>query len=168
MAQRRHLTTSKRLVAGAVAGLAATAFMDLVGSVFWERAMGFDARKREREVEPRFPLVVLAERIAKKMRPSNVRRATSRISAALHWGVGLSCGATHGLIEERFPQERRRFALPVVAMMLAVDEFAFPAASLSPWPWAFPWQTHARAVTAHLAYGICLAVFYEGIKSYGS
>lgn len=37
---------------------------------------------------------------------------------------------------------------------LLVDEAATPALGLTPGPTAFPWQTHARGLAGHLAYGV--------------
>lgn len=128
--------------------------------------MSAGVQKREREVEPRFPLTVLGERIAQRIGIDSVEHTGEQISTALHWGIGLACGALHGLAEETLPFERRMLGTPMAAGMLALDEFGFPAADLSPWPPSFPWQTHARAAFAHLAYGLAMALFYEGMTSY--
>jgi len=155
-----------RMASGAVAGTIATVLMDATGTLFWERAMSSKTQKREREVEPRFPLTVLGERIAHQLPVQSAQNSGERISTAIHWGIGVGCGALHGLIEEFLPFERRAFALPIAAGMLSMDEFGFPAAGLCPWPPAFPWQTHARATIAHLVYGFATALFYEGMKAY--
>ena len=154
------------MLAGALAGVIATVLMDAAGTLFWQRAMNSKTQKREREVEPRFPLAVLGERIARTLPVKSVEKTAGRLTTLMHWGIGIACGALHGLIEEAVPLERRALALPISAGMLGVDEFAFPAAGLCPWPPAFPWQTHARATFAHAIYGISVALTYEGMKSY--
>lgn len=155
-----------RIASGAAAGLVATVLMDAAGTLFWERAMSPSVQKREREVEPRFPLAVLGERIARRIGAQSIEQTGEQISTAMHWAIGLACGALHGLISETLPLEKRALGTPVAAGMLAVDEFGFPAAGLCPWPPSFPWQTHARATFAHLVYGTTMAIFYEGMTSH--
>ncbi|PZR57021.1 MAG: hypothetical protein DLM50_06790 [Candidatus Meridianibacter frigidus] len=155
-----------RIASGAVAGFVATVLMDAAGTLFWERAMSPSVQKREREVEPRFPLNVLGERIAQQLGFQSVEATGEQISTILHWGIGLGCGALHGAIAESVRIERQMLGLPIAAGMLAADEFGFPAGGLCPWPAAFPWQTHARAAFAHAVYGITMALFYEGIRAW--
>lgn len=123
-------------------------------------------QKREREVEPRFPVAVLGERIARSLPVESVEQTGQRAATAIHYGIGIVCGALHGLLDGRFPLERRWAGIPVAAGMLGADEFGFPAAGLSPWPPAFPWQTHARATFAHAVYGVATAVCYEGLMAH--
>ena len=159
----RTLRPAARAVTGAVSGLAATVVMDKAGTIFWERAMNAAAQAEERRVEPKFPLTVLGERIAKALKLAPHEKWGSAFSTGMHWGIGLACGALHGLLEE--PVRIERAGAQLVAMgMLAVDEFGFPAAGLAPWPKAFPWQTHARASVAHVTYGVTLAAVYEALK----
>jgi nitrite reductase/ring-hydroxylating ferredoxin subunit/uncharacterized membrane protein len=152
-----------RAITGALSGVAATIAMDKVGTIFWERAMNPAAQAEERRVEPKFPLTVLGERIAGRLNLTPSDKWGSLISSALHWGIGIACGALHGLLEEPLPVERAG-AQPVALGMLAVDEFGFSAAGLAPWPKDFPWQTHARATLAHVTYGLTLAAVYEALK----
>jgi nitrite reductase/ring-hydroxylating ferredoxin subunit/uncharacterized membrane protein len=160
--------TFRRAATGAVSGVAATAAMDAVGTVFWERAMDDTSKDRERAVEPKFPLEVLAGRISQRLGLAPDGNASRVIGSALHWSIGAACGALHGMLEERMPAERRMLAQPVAIGMLAVDEFGFSAAGLAPWPKAFPWQTHARAAIAHVTYGIALSAVYESLKFCGA
>jgi uncharacterized membrane protein YagU involved in acid resistance len=153
-----------RVLVGAVAGLAATAFMDGVGTIIWEH-MSETARKREREVEPKFPLTVLGERIAGRFNWEPIERNGERVSTVLHWGIGLVCGALHGLIERVFPPQQKLLGQPIAMGMLAVDEFGLSAVGLCPQPSEFPYETHVRAVVAHVSYGLSLAVTYEAIRA---
>ena len=137
--------------------------MDGIGELFYNRAMSEADRKRERAVEPKFPLMVLGDRIAGAL---GIADAGERIGTALHWSVGAVCGAIHGFVAQRIPLERTLFAQPVAMGMLAFDEFAFAAFGLAPPPEAFPKSTHARAAVAHITYGFSLAVIYEGLMSF--
>jgi len=136
--------------------------MDGIGQLFYDRVMSETDRKREREVEPKFPLMVLGDRIAASL---GMEEAGERIGTGLHWTVGAVCGALHGVIAPRIALERRLFAQPVAMGMLAFDEFAFSAMGLAPPPRAFPTSTHVRATVAHVTYGISLAILYEGLSS---
>jgi hypothetical protein len=136
--------------------------MDGVGQLFYDRVMSETDRKREREVEPEFPLMVLGGRIASSL---GMEHAGERVGSALHWTVGAVCGAIHGVIAPRIALERKLFAQPVAMGMLAFDEFAFSAMGLAPPARAFPVSTHIRATIAHVTYGISLAILYEGLSS---
>jgi hypothetical protein len=156
-----------RVLSGAIAGVGATVIMDAVGTLFWERAMSEADRKKEREIESKFPLTVLGERIASRLALEPVQEVGEQLSTLMHWSIGAGCGALHGLVERRVPMQRAWLGQPIAMSMLAVDEFGFPAANLCPPPGAFPYQTHARAFVAHVAYGVALALIYEGAKAYG-
>lgn len=151
-----------RVVAGAVAGLVATYLMDGLGTLIWEHTSE-NARKRERLVEPKFPLIILGERIAAHLDWKPVEINGDKIGTVLHWGIGLACGALHGLVEPVFAPQRKLLGQPIAMGMLAVDEFGLPAAGLCPHPSAFPYETHVRAFFAHACYGVSLAVIYQGV-----
>lgn len=156
----------KKVLLGAISGAVATAAMDAVGTIIWERFTSESAKAKEREVEPKFPLAVLAERIARRLQLDPIDKSSELISNLLHWSIGIVCGALHGALEEPVPAERIAFAQPIALGMLTVDEFGFTAAGLAPEPRAFPWETHARATVSHMAYGVSLAIVYEGLKAY--
>ena len=152
----------KRIILGTLSGVVATVIMDAAGQLIWERTAE-RARQREREVEPKFPLEVLAEQIANSLL---IPDAARNLGATMHWGIGAVCGALHGLLEAPLRAERDAFGQPIAMGMLAIDEFGFAAAGLCPWPNAFPWQTHARATASHVVYGAAVAILYEGLKAY--
>ena len=157
-------SVAARALAGAVAGVAATYLMDGVGTLLYEKWMSEAARRREREVEPEFPLTVLARRLLSKINGGASETQVALLSNAFHWGVGAFCGAVYGILEPLAPIERRLLGQPIAATMLTVDEFVFSALGLCPPPSTFPYETHVRGVVAHMAYGLSLAVAYEGIK----
>lgn len=149
---------------GGMAGLVATFAMDFAGTIIWERWTPQHARDREREVEPKFPLAVLGERIAEKLDRHPIEKTGEAISSALHWGIGFVCGALHGLIEQRVSAQRNMLGQPIAMAMLTLDEFGFPAAGLCPPPSAFPRETHIRAAVSHVVYGLTLACVYGALR----
>lgn len=160
----RGQTDIVKKLLGGLAGLAATHLMDGVGGLFYNRWMTESDRQKEREVEPKFPLDVLGERIAESMGAAG--NAGKTIGTALHWGVGVICGALYAGIEPQIPLPGALRAQPIALGMLAFDEFGFQAAGLAPPPNAFPNSTHVRAFVAHVTYGASLAVIYQGMKSF--
>lgn len=157
-----------RMIAGSLAGLAATHLMDGVGTILYTHWMDNQARDRERTIEPKFPLTVLGERIASAFNAQPVEQNGEHIGSIMHWGIGLFCGALYGLLEPAFGEQQSPFGKPIATAlaMLSVDEFGFSAAGLCPPPLAFPYQTHVRALIAHLIYGVSLTLLYEGIQAY--
>ena len=69
-----------RAATGAISGLAATAAMDKAGTIFWECAMDAETQAEERRIEPKCPLTVLAEGIARRLNlaPGSSRHARDR------------------------------------------------------------------------------------------
>jgi hypothetical protein len=46
---------------------------------------------------------------------------------------------------------------------MMVDELLNPVLGLTPGPLAFPWQTHARGLGGHLAFGLTTELVLEGL-----
>ena len=44
-----------------------------------------------------------------------------------------------------------------------IDELLNPVLGLTPGPLAFPWQTHARGLGGHLAFGVATELVLEGL-----
>jgi uncharacterized membrane protein YagU involved in acid resistance len=78
-----------------------------------------------------------------------------QLGSALHWGLGVGAGALYGAIRRRVPGiaigQGTAFG---TAFWLVIDEAANALLRLTPGPAAFPWQTHARGLAGHLAFGI--------------
>src|SRR5205085_6470262 len=73
---------------------------------------------------------------------------------AIHWALGIGAGAAYGVLRDRLPDAGlARGLLFGAAFWLLVDECANAALGLTPGPTEFPWQTHARGLAGHLAFG---------------
>ena len=70
------------------------------------------------------------------------------------WALGVGAGALYGVLRPRVESARlaRGLAFGTV-FWLVMDEGAVYALKLTPGPRAFPWQTHARGLAGHLAFG---------------
>lgn len=74
---------------------------------------------------------------------------------ALHYGFGALTGLAYGALAELAPAVTRGAGAPFgTAVWLGADEVAVPAFGLSGPPWEHPASVHARALAAHLVYGL--------------
>ena len=76
------------------------------------------------------------------------------VGEALHLGVGASMGSLYGAVRPHIPAPPiRGLAFGAVAWLID-DEIGNVAAGITPGSQAFPWQTHARGLAAHLTFGL--------------
>jgi hypothetical protein len=152
---RAGATAVRDLAAGAAAGALATWAMGKVTGYLYQHE---DARARRREDSARRGRIsyeVAAERLAGLVGRRLRRRQRARIGVGIHWGLGIAAGAAYGALRRRLPGRSRAAGLAFgAAFWLAVDETLTSALALTPGPGAFPWQTHARGLAGHLAYGL--------------
>jgi hypothetical protein len=95
-----------------------------------------------------------AERVAHAMGRDLTRQSRERLGGGIHWALGISTGALYGLLRSRVSASHVAWGLAFgTAWWLLVDETATAALGLTPGPREFPWQTHARGLVGHLAYG---------------
>lgn len=141
------------MIAGAAAGIA----MDAVLRTLFNRE-GFFAWAREQRARRGKPALRRAtDRLARRLgldlsRPQ--RRIAGRVAQA---GLGLGAGALYAVLRRRMPAVRTGRGLAYgAAVSLLLDEGLNPLLGLTPGPSDFPWQTHARGLAGHLAYGAVL------------
>lgn len=73
----------------------------------------------------------------------------------LQWTTGVGTGVIYGALREKLPESVMARGLGCGATIwLLVDEGLTPLLGLSPGPFAFPWQTHARGLVGHLVFGL--------------
>jgi uncharacterized membrane protein YagU involved in acid resistance len=175
---RDHANAWKGLAAGLVAGLAATyvmtRFQDLSGKL--EKTL-------KREDESRHP-----QHSAKRGKKESAKEekkgddATVKAAAglsrtlfdheltaeekktagpAMHYAFGILNGGLYGTLAEVAPTVTKGLGAPFgTALWLGADEVAVPAFGLSGPPWESPASVHARALAAHLVYGLTT----EGVR----
>jgi putative membrane protein len=89
------------------------------------------------------------------------RREKKTAGPAMHYGFGALTGAAYGALAELAPGVTRGAGVPFgTAVWLAADEISVPAFGLSRPPWEYPPSVHARALGAHLVYGLAT----EGVR----
>jgi hypothetical protein len=144
-----------RTALGAAAGLLATWAMGRVTTWLYERE-GEDARRREdRARGGRSSYENAAQKMAGLLGKELSDDQRTRFSSGLHWLLGATAGAAYGATRRKLPvlDVGRGLAFGTAFWALA-DEAAVPLLGLTPGPRAFPWQTHARGLAGHLAYGV--------------
>ncbi|WP_435015350.1 DUF1440 domain-containing protein [Tundrisphaera sp. TA3] len=140
---------------GAIAGTVATLAMNQVTSRLYEAESPKARRREDRARGGLTALEIAAGRVADAVGADLSAKQQATAGEALHWALGIGAGALYGVLRPRVPASRigRGLAFGTAFWVLA-DEIAVPAAGLTPGPAAFPWQTHARALLGHLAFGL--------------
>jgi hypothetical protein len=150
---RTH-TVALDIVEGALAGAAGTWALDRVTTYLYE-AEPRPVRKREdRARGGETAYAAAAEKLARAAGRRLNSRQRERIGTAIHWTLGIGAGALYGALRPRVRPVAVAWGLAYGALVwLLLDEGATTALGLTPGPTAFPWQTHARGLAGHLAYG---------------
>ena len=151
----RSYGTIGLLLDGAMAGVAATWLMGKVTSYLYAHE---SQRVREREDSARSGATayeVAAEKIAGLAGKSLSKEQEQRYGQRIHWALGLGAGAAYSLLRDRVPAAALANGLLFgAAFFLLMDEGLVYALGLTPGPSNFPWQTHARGLAGHLAFGV--------------
>lgn len=144
-----------RLVLGAAAGAVATWAMGKVTTFLYERESD-EAREREDAARGgKTAYGVAAEKAAALVGRELSDEERERMGANIHWGIGVGAGACYGALLAASPGHSIGKALSFGAgFFLLMDEVLTVALGLTPGPAAFPWETHARGLVGHLAYGV--------------
>jgi putative membrane protein len=168
----------KGLVAGAAAGLAATWVMTRFHelSAHLERVHPRDepndpqhsakrgtpesAEGSERHGED--ATVRAADRLSRGLLHHPLSKGEKRKAGpAMHYGFGVLTGAAYGALAEIAPAVTRGAGAPFgTAVWLGADEVTIPLLKLAGPPWEHPLPVHARALAAHLVYGVTT----EGVR----
>jgi hypothetical protein len=143
------------VVAGALAGLAATWVMGKVTSFLYEH----EDQKAKRDENAARGGQTAYETAADKAASLVGRKLTGEqrrtIGAGLHWGLGLGAGAAYGVLRHRMAATRWGSGVAFgTAFWALVDEGANTVLGVTPPPGDFPWQAHARGLAGHLAFGV--------------
>jgi len=152
-------TTIRR---GAAAGAAATWLMTQATTWMYEHE-GDDAKRREDRVRgSRTAYEVATEKGARAAGVELDDQRRQRYGTALHWATGIAAGIAYAALRRQMPAVAAARGLAFGAgFFLLVDEIANPALGFTPGPRAFPWQTHARGLGGHLAYGLATELMLE-------
>jgi hypothetical protein len=142
-------------IAGAVAGGIATAAMSAASSALYRREGWVPRFWEDWARGGRSAHATAVEKLAAGAGIELSDSQRDRAATIAHYAIGSAAAALYGTV-------RRAIPLPAPlkgaafggALWLLADEIATPAAGITPGPSAFPWQTHARGLAAHLVYGL--------------
>jgi hypothetical protein len=152
---RRKTSMSKDLVKGAIAGAVATWALDLVTTWLYEREPGRARQQEDRARQGRTAYEAAAEKAARRLGRQLTGNERRRLGAAIHWALGIGAGAAYSAFGRRIPALRRGGGGAFgTTFWAAVDEGLVSLLGLTPPPKAFPWETHVRGLSGHVAFGI--------------
>jgi uncharacterized membrane protein YagU involved in acid resistance len=153
--RRRKPSIAKDLAKGVVAGIAATWAMNRMTTAIAERQPKRANRRERKATGGRTAYGVAAEKAAKAAGRKLSREESEQAGLALHWGLGLGAAAGYALLRNRLPRSTMGNGILFGTLFWAlVDEGANPLLRITPGPRSFPWQTHARGLAGHLAFGV--------------
>jgi hypothetical protein len=155
MWRRRRSNVLADAVKGGLAGLCAGWLMNAVSSVIYDRQ---DPVARSREEDARGGKIaseVAVQKAARLLGRKLDDQAARRWGPVVHEGLAIGAGALYGVARGRLPSLRVGVGLLFgLTFFVVADELALTALRIASSPLAFPWQTHARGLAGHLAYGV--------------
>ncbi|MFW6201931.1 MAG: DUF1440 domain-containing protein, partial [Gemmatimonadota bacterium] len=151
---RRRDRLTEEIARGAIAGAAATWLMGRVTTYLYEKENPSARRREDSARGGRTSYETAAEKAAHALGFRLSERARRASGSGIHWALGIGTGALYGLLRRRFRGVDWARGLGFgAAFWLLMDEALVPAAGLTSGPLTFPWQTHARGLAGHIAYG---------------
>jgi hypothetical protein len=149
----RH-SVGRDLLKGAIAGAVATYVMGKVTGYMYEHE-DREARQAEDEARGgRTAYEVAAEKAATAAGTSLEPRRREEIGSAIHWALGIGAGAAYAVLRRRVQGLGGAAGTAFgTAFWAFLDEGLVPALGLTPGPYAFPWQAHARGFVGHVTFG---------------
>lgn len=161
---RTNDSVTADLVKGAVAGAAGTWVMTHVTT--WMYASESEAAMKREEAARRGSTAYerAAERASQSIDTNLSDEQRSQAGTTIHWATGIAAGVAYAVVRKRWPRAAAARGLPFGAgFFMMVDELLNPVLGLTPGPLAFPWQTHARGLGGHLAFGLATELALEGL-----
>jgi len=139
----------KGLLAGALAGIAATAAKTL-----WEKH--FPVRSESTDAPP----LILANQIKKAVVQQPIQEENeSMVTSSIHWTFGTATGAAYGIASEEFPLISSGFGIPFgVSFWVGTHGSIVPLADLEPFPMEVEMNYAVNEFAGHLVYGVVLEV----------
>lgn len=112
------------------------------------------------------PTGELSERLAERFGIRLSQHQKKIAGPVVHYAFGAMMGAVYGSAADGMPWLTRGRGVPFgVALWLAGDEIALPAAGLGPKPTETPLQVHLAMLASHLVYGAVLESVRQGLAA---
>jgi Protein of unknown function (DUF1440) len=152
---RRKNGFASNALKGAVAGAVATWVLDQVTTYMYQHEGGPEREREDRARAGRSAYESAAERLGQLLGRELSNEERRQLGVAIHWLLGIGAGVAYAVHGRNVPAFRRAGGGGFgTAFWAAVDEGMVSLLGLTPPPKAFPWQTHARGLAGHLAYGV--------------
>ena len=162
--RKRHSLLGS-MVDGVMAGAIATWALDSVTSALYDRESKSVRDREDRVRGGTSAYAIAADKIAALVGRTLDPQERDRFASRIHWALGLSAGAVYGMVRGSLPEGALTNGLLFgILLYLVMDEGAVYALGLTPGPMEFPWQTHARGLAGHLAYGAAANVALRAIQ----
>lgn len=143
------------MAVGSLAGYVATVVMERASMKMYE-AQSESSRRREEQLRPEMPTTALVRKAGEAVGTHIGDERSERLGMGVHYLFGASGGpAAAALMRLGLGPLPAGLAVGT-GMWIAVDEGANAALGLTPPAIEFPLVTHARALAAHLIYGIAV------------
>lgn len=149
------MSIATSLLKGAIAGAVATWLMGKVTTRLYERESAATRAREDRARGEKAAYTVAVEKAARLARREVEAERAEELGRGVHWGLGVAAGAVYGALRPRSRVLRAGRGLAFgLAFFVLFDEVLNWALRLTPGPGAFPWQTHARGLAGHAAFGL--------------
>ncbi|MFP2932907.1 hypothetical protein ACLESO_48720 [Pyxidicoccus sp. 3LG] len=141
-------------VAGPVAGLAGGVALRGVASFLYDRTRP-EVIEREQQLESREPFIILARKVAGRLGASLPEEREAQVERAIAYGFSAATGLVQALVARRW-----RFGWLTGGVLFGTlfwaleDEGMGPLLGLVGDNRKYPWQSHARGLAAHIAFGV--------------
>jgi uncharacterized membrane protein YagU involved in acid resistance len=144
-----------RIAKAAVAGLAATWFMDRVDGLIYA-TQSEDVHRREAELEDVTGPGQFARAVMRALGREPTHEETVLWGRAAHIGMGVGMAVLYPAAAKRMPWLRAGFGAAYGVAISPANLVVVPALGLTPPSWEFPLETTVRGIGYHIAYGIAL------------
>ncbi len=147
----------QRVLGSALAGLAATLFMEQASTKLYER-QSESSREREEQLRTEMPTTTLVRKAAGLVGTEVAGERAEKLGMLSHYGFGAAGGPAALLLTSLGLSPLRAGLTVASAMEVLVDEGMNTVLGLTAPPRDWPWQAHARGVAAHAVYGAALGL----------
>lgn len=155
----------KGIVAGAVGGLVAS-FVMTEYQALTSKISESDEKKKPQSKKDEPANVKAAEMVSKNVFDHKLQKSEKEPAGdAMHYLMGGVSGAIYGATAEMTGMTTMGAGLPFGSAVWAIaDDVVVPALGLSKSPTAYPFSTHAYALTSHWVYGLTTEMVRKAVR----
>jgi uncharacterized membrane protein YagU involved in acid resistance len=172
--QSRARDVWKGFVAGAVAGLCASWVMNRTHALLGDLTGESEAEERlEENTTPQRgedgdATARAASAVSETLFHHTLSQKERKVVAPIvHYTFGSLLGGVYGAVAEVVPLVTTGAGIPfATGVWLFGDEMAVPALGFTRSPKLYPLSTHARALAAHVVYGVTTETVRTGLRSF--